>query len=195
VTVLETRLPRSVLREFNERVASEGYAADVVGRVYKEMNLRGKYRVSLEHTRSHVITLRKRAEREAVDIVAGEGVMDASLERRESWRMRLACAAEIARGINERLGAADMGGIQRAARLVLVSRIFDALTQDEAELPTAELSALTRAYVAQRKLADADADAAAASPHDRVNDEAALRTAVRQVYGLDMPDDAATNSS
>lgn len=194
MTLVEKRVPRSVLEAYYERLAeAEDPPADAVRRVHAEMQLQPRFGVPLVDLQAHLRVLRKRAERKPAVLVAMEGVSDVSAERRESWRTRLACASEIAHGLCEQMAAADEGRIQRAARLIIISRIFDALTQDEGELPTTELAALTRAYVAQRKAADADA--AAASPQDRVKDEAALRTAVRQVYGVSMPEEVGMSPS
>lgn len=185
MTFVEKRVPRAVLEEFLERLAdAEDPPVEAVKRLHAEMELQPRYGVPLPDLRVHVRTLRRRAERKPAVVLAAESAMDVSPEQRESWRTRLACAAEIARGVCDQLGAAEEGRIQRAARLVLVSRIFESLTQNEAELPTAELATLTRAYVAQQKTVAAETAPAQADP---AQDGAALHASIRQLYGLSNP--------
>jgi len=117
---------------------------------------------------------------------------------RVAWMGRLACVGQLAQMICERFPAEQEGELQRAARLIIVGRIIEALLQD-GELSTADLARLVRTYVAQSKTCDARGAAEQdAKRHEPLDAKRPLpegfREAVQQIYGIRLPSVENVNS-
>lgn len=191
-TKLEEALPPDVLAEFNRRLADAADAdstAAAVRKIHADMKLEADHGVTLRQAHGYAKSLRRRVKDNAAVVVA-ENVSDLSRSRLDAWRIRLACAGEIARNLNKQLGAENDGEYQRASRLVLVGRTFEMLTNDEKELSTKELTDLCKLLAAQQDIND---PAPSGTPTGNGELSENMRAAIQKIYGITAPSESTDN--